>query len=152
MNKLWLRQKRAIAGTALGASLTTLKSKGQFVLWEWRGRKGPPPDPYKHRTLIAMARKYGLSILVETGTYTGKTVAAVEHAFDRLYTIEVDAALYEAARKRFAQSQKIEVIHGDSGLMLGELMGRIDRPALFWLDAHYSWGFTGRGQKDVPVL
>ena len=99
-----------------------------------------------------MARKYGLSILVETGTYTGKTVAAVEHAFDKVYTVEVDAALYEMARKRFAQAQKIEVIRGDSGIVLGELMGRIDRPALFWLDAHYSWGFTGGSRKDVPVL
>ena len=152
MNKLWLRWKRALWCTAFGASLITLKSKVQFVLWEWRGRPGAPPDPFKHRLLTSIARQYGLSILVETGTYTGKTVAAIEHAFDRVYTIEVDAALYEAARKRFAQSQKIEVIHGDSGIALGELMGRIDRPALFWLDAHYSWGFTGRGQKDVPVL
>ena len=31
-------------------------------------------------------------------------------------------------------------------------MPRIDKPAVFWLDGHYSAGFTARGEKDSPIL
>ena len=31
-------------------------------------------------------------------------------------------------------------------------MARLDRPALFWLDGHYSAGITARGDRDTPVL
>ncbi len=127
-------------------------SKRIISAWERDGRPVPPPPEVKHRTLIDYARKYGLSILVETGTLMGGTVAAVEHAFDRVYTIEIDDTLFKAASKRFEQARNIEVIHGDSGVVLGKLMAMIREPALFWLDGHYSGGITGRGAKDTPIL
>ena len=35
--------------------------------------------------------------------------------------------------------------------MLGQLIHEIDRPALFWLDGHYSHGITAKGDKECPV-
>ena len=32
-----------------------------------------------------------------------------------------------------------------------ELLHDIHEPALFWLDGHYSGGFTARGDKETPV-
>ena len=45
----------------------------------------------------------------------------------------------------------VEILHGDSGVVLPELLRRISEPALFWLDAHYSTGETVRGELDTPI-
>ena len=55
------------------------------------------------------------------------------------------------ARVRFEGLDGIELIHGDSGTELGRVMDRLDRPALFWLDGHYSEGVTGKGDKETPI-
>jgi len=45
----------------------------------------------------------------------------------------------------------VELIHGDSGKELPKIVARLDAPALFWLDGHYSGGDTARGDTDTPV-
>lgn len=112
----------------------------------------PPPPEVKHQVLRDHARKYGLSVLVETGTYLGGTVATMRHDFDLVYTIELDNVLFKVASKRFKRARNVEVIHGDSGVVLGKLMPAIRKPALFWLDGHYSGGITARGTKETPIL
>jgi hypothetical protein len=119
--------------------------------WEADGRPVPPPAAVKHEVLREYARRYGLRILVETGTYRGDTLYAVWTEFERVYSIELGEALHRDAVARFADVPSIELLRGDSGVELGRLMPRIDRPALFWLDGHYSAGVTARGPKDTPV-
>ena len=36
--------------------------------------------------------------------------------------------------------------------MLGSVLDRLDRPALFWLDGHFSGGITAKGEKETPVM
>jgi hypothetical protein len=33
-----------------------------------------------------------------------------------------------------------------------EILAKINQPALFWLDGHYSSGITARGQQDTPII
>jgi hypothetical protein len=105
----------------------------------------------KARTLIRYGRRHGTSTLVETGTYEGETVAACLHHFERIYTVELDQALYTAARDRFADEPTVTVIHGDSYAELSRLASELAEPALFWLDAHYSFGETAKGPHDPPL-
>jgi hypothetical protein len=115
------------------------------------GRPVPPPHLVKQRVLKTFSRRFKVKVLVETGTYYGDMVAAMMRTFDHIYTIELSEKLYEQARKRFAGEKKITLIHGDSGKELNSLLERIDQPALFWLDGHYSGGETARGDKDSPI-
>jgi len=78
-------------------------------------------------------------------------VEAMKYCFDYIYSIELSKELYENAKKRFDGDRRVEIIHGDSGVELGKLLDRIDQPALFWLDGHYSAGVTARGYKDTPI-
>lgn len=119
--------------------------------WENRGRPAPPPRIIKQRTLQEYSKRYGLRILVETGTFYGDMVEAMKSSFDNIYSIELSNDLYERAKRRFKGQEHIEIIHGDSGEELINLMSKIDRPALFWLDSHYSGGVTARGNKDTPI-
>ena len=57
-----------------------------------------------------------------------------------------------ARQKDLTDHNKIEIIHGDSGVELGKLLNRLDQPALFWLDGHYSAGVTAKGELDTPIF
>jgi len=46
----------------------------------------------------------------------------------------------------------VTILQGDSGDVIGGLMKEIDRPALFWLDGHWSADETARGKKSTPVM
>jgi hypothetical protein len=98
------------------------------------------------------ARRYGLKVLVETGTYLGDMVEALRGDFDRIYSIELGDELHRRAQERFRAHGHVEILHGDSAVVLPGLLPRLRQPALFWLDGHYSAGFTARGSRDTPVL
>ena len=123
----------------------------QLADWERNGRPIPPPHIVKQQTLKTISKRYGLKILVETGTYYGDMVEAMKDVFNQLYSIELSAELYKKAKKRFKGEKHIELICGDSGLELMNLMSKIDQPTLFWLDGHYSAGVTAKGEKDTPI-
>ncbi len=116
--------------------------------WE---RKGKYVHAVKQRTLELYAKKFNLKVFIETGTYYGDMVAAMKDIFDQLYSIELSKELHEKAVKRFKEIRKIKIIHGDSGVELGNLLKEIDKPALFWLDGHYSGGITAKGDQESPI-
>jgi hypothetical protein len=91
-------------------------------------------------------------VLVETGTYRGETVAALLDDFDRIVSVELGNELHAAARRRFERVGHVELVHGDSGQLMPEIVERLDSTALFWLDGHYSAGVTARGADETPIL
>jgi len=123
----------------------------QIAQWEKDGKPFPPPPAVKQQTLQHYAEKYNLQTLVETGTYYGDMVEAMRDGFARIYSVELSRELYEKARERFAGEKHIELIWGDSGVEMGKVMKKLNQPALFWLDGHYSAGETARGNKDTPI-
>ncbi len=123
----------------------------ELIEWEKRGMPIPPPHIVKQKTLQTYSIKFSLKILVETGTLYGDMVEAMKEVFERIYSIELDNQLYEEAKKRFKAAKHIELICGDSGVEMINLMDKIDEPALFWLDAHYSGGVTAKGENDTPI-
>ena len=61
--------------------------------------------------LVGFFRKHlPLKSLVETGTYEGETLAAFVDEFEALYSVEISGELFEKARERFADQQKVELI------------------------------------------
>jgi hypothetical protein len=112
----------------------------------------PPPHQVKQRTIAHMQRQTGYDILVETGTFRGDMIAAQLPRFNKLYTIELSETLYKEAGNRFKGNGKVKLVCGDSGEKLGEIVKTLDRPAIFWLDGHYSYGRTARGQSNCPIF
>ena len=150
-----LLMEKIITKTPLYDSLRNLvirrRELKQLADWERNGRPIPPPHIVKQQTLKTFSKRYGLKILVETGTYYGDMVEAMKDVFNQLYSIELSTELYKKAKKRFKGEKHIELICGDSGLELMNLMSKIDQPTLFWLDGHYSAGVTAKGEKDTPI-
>lgn len=124
-------------------------------LLDWLdGRDGPAPHLYKERVIAQAARRTGARSLVETGTYIGEMIDAQRASglFDRIISIELSEMLADRARRRYASCPEVEIVQGDSGTMLAEVIPTLTGPAVFWLDGHYSMGFTARGDDDTPIL
>lgn len=120
--------------------------------WIKTGKQNPPPHIIKQKNLLDYATKYNLKFFVETGTFNGDMIEAMKDHFDELYSIELCQPLFEKAEKRFKFQKNITLIQGDSGKKLKSIMKRIDRPALFWLDGHYSGGETALAEKETPIF
>src|SRR5262249_15537365 len=101
------------------------------------------------RTVLEYARRYGLRILVETGTYYGEMVAAMKNHFDEIHSVEYDSRLAQRAQKKFARQHHIHIHEGDSQQVVPEILPSLREPALFWLDAgYYGWaGLQGDKQR-----
>lgn len=117
-------------------------------------RKAPQPAEHavKQAAILKLAQKYETKIFVETGTFRGDMVEAVKRQFDKVYSIELSHEFYSAAKERFAADANVEILHGDSGEKLREIMPLITAPCLFWLDGHFSGGNTAKGLVDTPIL
>src|SRR5204862_6178058 len=115
---------------------------------------GPiPPPPIVRQALVkAYQRRFDLRVFVETGTFAGEMIAAVADRFDRVISIELDAAWHAKAVERFGARAGMTLLHGDSGVRLREVLVSLAEPALFWLDAHYAGPLTARGMLDSPIV
>lgn len=111
--------------------------------WKLRGEPRRIPHLVKQRTVLEYAQAFGLTTLVETGTYYGEMVAAVVHRFQRIYSIELDPRLASLAHKRFCKYSHVEIIEGDSQSAVPKLLQRLNQRCLWWLDAGYC-GWVGR--------
>jgi hypothetical protein len=120
--------------------------------WIQRGRPVPPPHKVKQLIIREYARRHGIRVFVETGTFRGEMLDAVGDLFHRMYSIELSTELYAKAREKFRGRRDIELIQGDSGEELGKILPALREPALFWLDSHYSGGVTAKGASETPIF
>jgi hypothetical protein len=133
-------------------SIKKIKQKSNLQKWEKNGRNGPPPHLFKQNKLKNYAKKYNLKIFVETGTYYGDMVEAMQNDFELIYSIELSKKLFKKAKVRFNNNNKIKLVEGDSSIELKNVVKNINNAALFWLDGHYSGGLTEKSDKDTPIM
>ncbi len=122
----------------------------QWRKWEAKGCPAPPPDSYKQWAVKEAGK--GFDIFVETGTYLGDMVWAQRKNFGTIYSIELGKELHNNAKYRFKDCQNVHLMIGDSAEVLEHLILFIYKPALFWLDAHFSGGITVKGDRVTPIL
>lgn len=116
------------------------------------GSSVPAPPEVKRKVIFDYAKINNITILIETGTFKGDTVQAALPLFDAIFSIEVDKALADRAKLRFQYQEKVQIIQGDSGEVITDILASLKQPAIFWLDGHYSGGVTGKGGKNTPVV
>lgn len=118
-------------------------------------RRGEYPLPPQSIKLAVIRRNIPTphpTVFIETGTYYGDTVAAVKNLYSSVISIEVDPALHRKACERFSDDGKVHVVLGDCAIKLPEILSKLQEPAVFWLDGHFSGGVTGKGEIEDPIL
>src|SRR6202020_2603520 len=125
-----------------------------YLYWKLRGKPIRSPHLLKQRTVRDYAQRYGLGVLVETGTYYGEMVVAMKKRFAEIYSVEFDPQLAQRAAKKFAHWPHVHVLEGDSQKAVPELLKSLKEPTLFWLDAgYYGWaGLHGNEQRLTSEL
>lgn len=91
---------------------------------------------------------------IETGSYLGDGIQlAINSGFKQIYSIELCPNLFETCKKRFSENSSVHVLHGDSSVVLKELLKTFPHTSFtFWLDGHYSGPHTAKGTKDCPLM
>ena len=130
--------------------LRPLRDLYSILRWNLRGRPVIPPPSWKQRLVRRYARRFSLELLYESGTWYGDMVAACRRCFAEIYSTELDGDLYRLARERFAGDDHVHLIRGDSAVVLPQVLERIDRPCLFWLDGKAMVGGVS-GPVKTPV-
>jgi hypothetical protein len=143
--------KKIVRKTFIYNLIGYYRQRKDLVRWVKNGRAGPTPHLIKQALVKEYAKKFNISILVETGTFMGDMVSAMKQEFDTIISIELSKSLYRRARKKFSGMSHIQIVRGDSAKVLPKILSAINEPALFWLDAHYSAGFTEKGDSETPI-
>jgi hypothetical protein len=140
-----------IKASAFWAIAERVRAPFRISKWEREGRAVPPPGVLKQRVVREYARRYGVRVLIETGTHDGEMDFNLKNQFTRIVTIELSPEYHARAVRRFARFPHIECLRGDSGTLLPSVLAQITEPCLFWLDAHYSAGRTAKGDVETPI-
>lgn len=144
--------RNLVKDTALWRALQGVRNRSKIRAWEAAGRPVPPPHIIKQRILSTYVEAFKPQVFVETGTYFGDMIFAMKDKFSTIYSIELSEELAKKAQRRFHTYGYIEVVAGDSGEKLPLILGRLNKPCMFWLDGHYSGGITAKGASDTPVI
>lgn len=132
-------------------SVRTIPDKAVRAQWVNQGCPIPPPHHFKTATLKAYADWCGAKVFIETGTYRAETTIAMAPYFTKVISIELDPALAATAQQVFANSKNVQVLHGDSGLLLPGVISEIKERCLFWLDGHNCGAGTGMSKDFGPT-
>lgn len=153
LNKTWLQSKQLLRQIPMAREAWQHTWDASLLLrHRLRGSPVPPPHDIKLYWLRQMQRRFAATVLVETGTYYGTTVAALLDTFDQVYTIELGEMFWQKAQNRFAAYPHVHVLQGNSGEVLPAVIAGITERCIFWLDGHYSGAETARADKDTPIL
>ncbi len=129
-----------------------VSARKKVLLWKLKGRPVPAPHAVKQMINKDYAEKFNLHVFIETGTYMGEMVEALLNRFPKIISIEFDPKLAQSAKSKFSAMPHVTILQGDSGKILPKLLKKIKEPCLFWLDAHYSGGVTGKADSDTPII
>lgn len=104
-------------------------------------------------TTADVFRSHPNRIFVESGSYRGDGIQnALDAGFEEVYSVELAPHLYECCSKRFEGNPHVHLYLGDSSVLLESILSVINEPVTFWLDGHYSWGDTAKGNSNTPIL
>jgi len=97
-------------------------------------------------------KPYLSPIFIETGSYIGDGIkAALNAGFERVISIELSEYYYIYCREKI-RDERVTLLHGDSILVLPQVLKDIKERCTFWLDGHFMTDpRTGSGIKIVPL-
>jgi len=91
--------------------------------------------PLKEETL----KQYKNEYFVETGSYLGEGIGqAISAGFSHIISLELSLKYFDFCTKKFSNNHNVNIIFGDSALILENCIKDINSTITFWLDGHYT--------------
>lgn len=143
--------KQVLFRSGLWYKLDFIRKLPAIIRWLKSGSINFAPHPLKMNAISYYLKKYSISEFVETGTYLGDTLGYIAKTGTRCISIELSKKLFQKASIRFKTFENVNLVYGDSGQIIPELLKNINNPVLFWLDGHYSAGITASAESHTPI-
>jgi len=140
--------KKLIKAILPASILEAIQKYRQIRKWRDRGYMENSPQLVKEKVLI----KYGIQNAqwVETGTYIGTTTKFLADRFEYVHSIEPGIDSFKKAVERF-MGRNVKLYNDVSENVLPKLLPQLSGEINFWLDGHFSFGDTFKGEIDCPV-
>lgn len=98
-------------------------------------------------------QKYPNNYFVETGSGGGEGIQrAISAGFQKIISIELSEKYFNICKKKFESNENVEIVLGDSSIVLSSIILSINQPITFWLDGHHSCGDTALGKYWSPLM
>jgi hypothetical protein len=110
-------------------------------------RMGPPEE-----VILLMKKMFNLSTFIETGTFEGGTAIWASKHFKNVLTIENSKTLYDQVMEKNKHIRNIEFLFGNSTENLKQIVPKLDKTVIFWLDAHWCGGDSYGEKNQCPIL
>jgi hypothetical protein len=125
-----------------------------FPKWYFSSRKSVSDNHfYKRHRIKKIQKNNAFDIFVETGSFYGQMIGAVQKEFDKVISIEIYQPLFELNNNYYNNNKKVKIYAGDSSKVLPNIMSEFNNKSiLFWLDGHYSGIGTGLGSAVSPII
>ena len=107
-------------------------------------------DPLLVEQVVRFHQRHQFTCAVETGTFKGNTTVGLAKLFPRVFTVEVDAALYDQTTPRFMHYPNVTALRGNSAEVLKEILPQLSYPLFAYLDAH--WGDYWPLRDELALL
>ena len=106
------------------------------------------------RLLKLFIRELPLEVFVETGTFKGETLRMATRHFQECHSVELSADLHREVAPQFEGKPGVHLHHGGSpGYLREHREAFSQRPAFFWLDAHWCVAeHTAGADSQSPLL
>ena len=108
---------------------------------------GPPYD-----FVLFLRDRFNVNAFVEGGTFLGNTAAWAGAHFETVYTIERAEAYFEAARSSHKNLPNVRFILGDTRHVIPDVLTKLARPAMIWLDSHWCGAESYGVADECPLL
>ena len=111
----------------------------------------PAPNFVKQKFLRDLFLKGAVSI--ETGTFLGETTIVLSKFSKKVISFEPEKALFTFATKRCERFKNIQILNVEQDTELDNVLQKLPSKSdvNFWLDGHFSEGFTYQGTLDTPI-
>lgn len=90
------------------------------------------------------------SLFVETGTAHGDTTELAAVMFDEVWSCDIDPGLVNKTAERLKGYGNVTLSRMLSPAFLKSIKDKLDRPTIYWLDAHWCGG--PKMHKECPLL
>jgi predicted O-methyltransferase YrrM len=109
--------------------------------------------PFPSELILRLARAYGATVFVETGTFHGATAAWAAQYFQTVHTVEVGAERCLVTAERLSHMTNIAFHMGNSRDVLPKIVDVLGgQRAVYYLDGHWSGEGTDGEADQCPLL
>lgn len=106
-------------------------------------------DGLLEKEIRRLITAYGIRAAVETGVHQGVTTRALAGMVPTVHAIEINGDYYAESHLRLAGVPNVRLYHGASQDVLPVLLPLIERPVLYYLDAHWDGNYPLPAEVEI---